>query len=63
MTNQQSNMNQPWLVDAAVISSTDLKKRDDAVASDGLQQPGSTSEALEPRPTTGEKRADHNDPG
>lgn len=41
---------------------TDLKEGDDAVPSDGLQQPRGTSEALKPRPTAGEKRANHNDP-
>lgn len=41
---------------------TNLKERDDAVASDGLQQPGGASEALECRPTAGEKGANHNDP-
>lgn len=45
------------------ISDTDLKERDDAIPSDSLQQAGSASEALKPRPTAGEKRANHNDPG
>lgn len=41
---------------------TNLKEGDDAVPSDGLQQSRGTSEALKPRPTAGEKRANHNDP-
>lgn len=44
------------------LLTTNLKERDDAVPSDGLQQPRGPGEALKPRPTAGEKRANHNDP-
>lgn len=42
---------------------TDLQEGNDAVSSDGLQQPRRPGQALKPRPTAGEEGANYNDPG